>query len=118
MQAVARTATFGTAVVAKPAATRQQAVRAVVCRAQQQQNLASKAAAAAVSLPAFLAAHPAFALVDDRMNGDGTGKILGINDPVLFWVLAGVFTTVWAVYYVSTKDIDTDVNDDDYGLKL
>lgn len=24
--------------------------------------------------------------------------------------LAGVFTTVWAVYYVSTKDIDTDVN--------
>lgn len=40
------------------------AVRAVVCRAQQQQqSLASKAAAAAVSLPAFLAAHPAFALV-------------------------------------------------------
>lgn len=29
--------------------------------------------------------------VDDRMNGDGTGKILGINDPVLFWVLAGKF---------------------------
>lgn len=23
------------------------------------------------------------------MNGDGTGRILGINDPALFWVLAG-----------------------------
>ena len=37
------------------------AVRAVVCRAQQQ--TAAKAAAAAVSVPALLAAQPAFALV-------------------------------------------------------
>lgn len=31
------------------------------------------------------------------MNGDGTGKILGINDPVLFWVLAGECTALCAV---------------------
>jgi len=103
--------------LAKPQATRVVAARAVVCRAQQQ-SVAAKAAAAAVSLPAFLAAHPALALVDDRMNGDGTGKILGISDPALFWVIAGVFTTVWAIYYVAGKDIDTDDNDEDYGLKL
>lgn len=59
----------------------------VVCAAQKQ-NFFAKAAAAGVSLPALLVAHPAFALVDDRLNGDGTGKILGINDPALFWVLA------------------------------
>lgn len=62
------------------------AARVVVC-AQQQSPLA-KAAAAGVSLPALLAAHPAFALVDDRLAGEGTGKIFGINDPALFWVLA------------------------------
>ena len=48
--------------------------------------------------------------VDDRMNGDGTGKILGISDPALFWVIAGVFTTVWAVYYIAGRDLDSDDN--------
>ena len=44
--------------------------------------------------------------VDDRLNGDGVGLIFGINDPTLFWVIAGVFTTVWAVYYAATRDVD------------
>jgi len=56
----------------------------VVCRAQQQ-SVFAKAAAAGVSVPALLAAHPAFALVDERMAGEGTGKIFGINDGALFW---------------------------------
>lgn len=56
----------------------------VVCRAQQQ-SVFAKAAAAGVSVPALLAAHPAFALVDDRLAGEGTGKIFGINDSALFW---------------------------------
>jgi len=56
----------------------------VVCRAQQQ-NILAKAAAAGVSVPALLAAHPAFALVDERLAGEGTGKIFGINDGALFW---------------------------------
>jgi hypothetical protein len=44
--------------------------------------------------------------VDNRLNGDGTGRILGINDPSLFWVIAGVFTLIWAIYYRSTRDVD------------
>jgi photosystem II PsbW protein len=80
----------------------------MVCRAQQQN--AGKAAAAAVSLPALLAAQPALALVDDRLVGEGTGLIFGINDPSLFWVIAAVFTTVWAIYYVSSRDLDQGEN--------
>lgn len=57
----------------------------VVCAAQQQNNVFAKAAAAGVSLPALLAAHPAFALVDDRMASEGTGKAFGITDKGLFW---------------------------------
>lgn len=56
----------------------------MVCRAQQQ-NLFAKAAAAGVSIPALLAAHPAFALVDERLATEGTGKIFGINDSAIFW---------------------------------
>jgi hypothetical protein len=44
------------------------------------------------------------------MNGDGTGLIFGINDPSLFWVVAGVFGLVWAVYYVAGRDVDGDEN--------
>ncbi|KAI7845161.1 hypothetical protein COHA_001206 [Chlorella ohadii] len=107
--------------VASKAQTRSNAGRTVVvCRAQQQ-NLAAKAAAAGVSVPALLAAHPALALVDDRLAGEGTGKILGINDPSLFWAITIVFTIVWGVFYVSTREIDAASdreNDDDFGLTL
>lgn len=51
------------------------------------------------------------------MAGEGTGKILGINDPSLFWVIAGMFTAVWATYYVSTRDVDGGENDDDFGAR-
>lgn len=50
--------------------------------------------------------------VDDRLATEGTGKILGINDPALFWALAGVFTLVWAVFYTSTRDLGGDKGDD------
>jgi len=52
-------------VVATRSTGRVTASRVVVCRAQQQpkQSPVRKAAAAAVALPALLAAHPAFALV-------------------------------------------------------
>ena len=60
------------------------AARVVVCRAQQQ-SVFAKAAAAGVSIPALLAAHPAFALVDERLATEGTGKIFGITDGGLFW---------------------------------
>nr|8BD3_W Chain W, Photosystem II reaction center W protein [Chlorella ohadii]8BD3_w Chain w, Photosystem II reaction center W protein [Chlorella ohadii] len=60
-------------------------------------------------------------LVDDRLAGEGTGKILGINDPSLFWAITIVFTIVWGVFYVSTREIDAASdreNDDDFGLTL
>merc|ERR1739848_87040 len=52
----------------------------------------------------LLVPHPAVALVDDRMSGDGTGKALGINDPILGWIMIGVFTVVWAAFYTATKE--------------
>ncbi|KAG7673425.1 hypothetical protein Ndes2526B_g03131 [Nannochloris sp. 'desiccata'] len=91
--------------------------RVVVCRAQQQ-SVFSKAAAAGVSVPALLAAHPAFALVDERMAGEGTGKIFGINDGALFWNMLAIFSSVWAVYYLSQKDLDGGDTGDDSGLSL
>lgn len=92
------------------------AARAVVCQAQNN-NMMAKAAAAGVSVPALLAAHPAFALVDDRMATEGTGKIFGINDGGIFWNMLAVFTTIWAVYYLSTKDLGGD-DGEDSGLTL
>jgi hypothetical protein len=41
--------------------------------------------------------------VDDRLNGDGAGIILGVNDPVLGAHLLGVFTTIWALYFLATQ---------------
>ncbi len=46
---------------------------------------------------------PQLPQVDDRLAGEGTGKILGINDPSLFWAITIVFTIVWGVFYVSTR---------------
>lgn len=53
------------------------AARVVVCRAQQQ-SFAAKAAAAGVSVPALLAAHPALALVSGCEGGAGarSGAVL------------------------------------------
>jgi len=50
-----------------------------------------KIEAAAVVGAATLTASPAFALVDRRLNGDGTRLPFGINDPILGWILVAVF---------------------------
>merc|ERR1711904_744426 len=57
-----------------------------------------KIEAACIVGAATLTASPAFALVDKRLNGDGTRLPFGINDPILGWVLFGVFGAVWAVF--------------------
>lgn len=45
------------------------------------------------------------------MNGDGTGRALGVNDPALGWTLFGVFSLVWALWYNGQKDLgDFDVS--------
>jgi len=81
------------------------------------EELAKKAAAAAAAAPVLLASSPAFALVDDRLNGDGTGLPLGINDPTLGWVFVGVLGVIWALYFNAQKDFG-DFEDDDSGLNL
>lgn len=48
------------------------------------------------------------AKVDDRMNGDGTGRPFGVNDPALGWVIVGVAGTMWALFYTSQKDLGSE----------
>mmetsp|Transcript_1005 Transcript_1005/g.6309 ORF Transcript_1005/g.6309 Transcript_1005/m.6309 type:complete len:125 (-) Transcript_1005:1448-1822(-) len=92
--------------------------RPVVCQAAKEQKDATAAIKSAViSGAAALSASPAFALVDDRMATEGTGKALGLTDPALGWVIFGVFTTIWALYFVGQKDLGGD-EDDDSGLTL
>lgn len=40
-----------------------------------------------------------FLQVDDRLNGDGAGLVLGVNDPILSIPLILVAGSVWAAYY-------------------
>lgn len=97
--------------VAAKAAPVRVAVRktAVVVKAS-----AEKKAAVAAAVTAFTSS-PAFAVVDERMNGDGVGYPLGISDPTFFWVIFGVFTLVWTLFY--TSNIGGGESDDD-GLSL
>merc|ERR1711904_598646 len=64
----------------------------------------------------FMISSPSKALVDDRLVGEGTGKGLGINDPILGWIIIGVFTTVWGLYYAATKELGGQQEEDGLGL--
>merc|ERR1712046_117795 len=68
-------------------------------------NLTQKVAHNAIVAASFIMSYSSKALVDDRLAGEGTGKGLGINDPILGWVILGVFTTVWALYTAATKEL-------------
>jgi photosystem II PsbW protein len=73
--------------------------------------------AAAVTSAATLAyAHPVFALVDERLSGEGTGLGLGISNPRLTWILVGVIALVWVLYFVYSSNLPE--GDDDSGLSL
>lgn len=89
----------------------------MVCQAVEEKKAGAALKSALISGAAALMASPAFALVDDRMSTEGTGLKLGVNDPVLGYVLFGVFTTIWALYYVGQKDLGGDEGDDS-GLTL
>lgn len=57
--------------------------------------------------------------VDQRMNGDGVGLPLGINDGALGWVVLGVFTFIWTLYYTSSlTEFGEEGPGDDSGLGL
>lgn len=91
----------------------------VVCKAQSTNvsEVAKKAAAFAAGLPALVAASPAFALVDERMNGDGVGLPFGVNEGVLGWAIFGALGAVWALWFQGQKDLG-EYDDEDSGLKL
>jgi len=85
--------------------------------------LPSKAqlAAGAASVASLVTASPAFALVDNRLNGDGTGKIFGINDPAQGIAFFVVFATVFALFSnaAGSGDLGAGVEDgEDGGLGL
>jgi len=59
--------------------------------------------------------------VDDRLNGDGTGLPLGINDGALGIVLGTVPLAIFALYFTAGKqdgEIIAGGKDDDSGLSL
>lgn len=57
--------------------------------------------------------------MDERLGGEGTGKILGISS-VEGWPVLIVFGLIWALYYASQKDLDNQSKGegDDSGLSL
>jgi len=63
---------------------------------------------------------PALAVVDERLNGDGTGLIFGINDESLGFILLTVPTLVFGAFYYAQKDagIAAGGENDDSGLSL
>mmetsp|Transcript_6843 Transcript_6843/g.17491 ORF Transcript_6843/g.17491 Transcript_6843/m.17491 type:complete len:124 (-) Transcript_6843:1583-1954(-) len=111
------------AVAAQTAKPRKLAVmktttRRVQCNAGKRSNDAiPKLEAAVISGAAMLTTTPALAEVGRRMNGDGTARSLGVNEPILGWVLLIVFGTVWALFSQSTKELGGDKGDDS-GLTL
>ena len=73
--------------------------------------------AAAVTSAATMAyAHPVWALVDERLSGEGTGLGLGVSNPRLTWIIVGVTALVWALYFTYSAKLPE--GDDDSGLSL
>eukprot|EP01024_Parvocaulis_polyphysoides_P027267 TRINITY_DN2476_c1_g2_i2.p2 TRINITY_DN2476_c1_g2~~TRINITY_DN2476_c1_g2_i2.p2 ORF type:complete len:123 (-),score=13.53 TRINITY_DN2476_c1_g2_i2:179-547(-) len=80
-------------------------------------ELCNKLVVPIIATPIFGICSPALAIVDERMNGDGTGLIFGFNEPVLFWAVLGAFSLIWALYFISQADLGGDENDES-GLSL
>lgn len=91
----------------------------LVCSAEKKSvtNLPQLAASGA-SFAAFAATNPgaALALVDERLSTEGTGLGLGLSNPKLAWILVGVTTLVWALFFVYSSGLPE--GDDDSGLSL
>ena len=90
----------------------------MACRAAGLNQVQKVASTAAVALGTALASGPAQAVVESRMNGDGTHLILGVNDPVLGVALLTVFGTVWALFSTSSAGFGGQDEEDGLGLDL
>lgn len=55
--------------------------------------------------------------VDDRLGGEGTGKVLGSSGAGEQYAIIGVFGLIWALYYAAGRDLGGDKGDDS-GLTL
>ena len=56
-----------------------------------------------VNTSAAVLAPVVLAEVGTQMNGDGPDLTLGINSPILGWVLHSAFGLVWALHATSVK---------------
>ncbi|MCO5581278.1 hypothetical protein L7F22_035156 [Adiantum nelumboides] len=74
------------------------------------------ALAATVLAAAVSQGGSAVALVDDRLSTEGTGLGLGVSNPLLVWILLGVASLIWALYFVYASRLPP--GDDDSGLSL
>ena len=79
-----------------------------------------KAALSAAVTSLASQALPALAVVDERLNGDGTGLILGINDEILGFILLTIPALVFSQFFYAQKDegIAAGGENDDSGLSL
>ncbi|CAK9215174.1 unnamed protein product [Sphagnum jensenii] len=76
----------------------------------------SQLVAAMSTASALTAAHPALALVDERLSTEGTGLGLGLSNSKLTWILVGVTTLIWVLYFIYSTGLPE--GDDDSGLSL
>jgi photosystem II PsbW protein len=94
-----------------------QAMASETFAAIQKKSAAISATILATTAPVL----PALAIVDDRLNGDGTGLPLGINDGALGIVLGVVPLGIFALYFTAGKQ-DSNIiaggKDDESGLSL
>ncbi|KAH7287619.1 hypothetical protein KP509_32G066400 [Ceratopteris richardii] len=113
---VSRSLSSSAAVCARPVAGLPALGKAKVCCSVEKEVRKAEPVAAGVFATSLLAvAQPALALVDDRLSTEGTGLSLGISNPLLIWILLGVATLIWALYFTYTSTLD---EDDDSGLAL
>lgn len=76
----------------------------------------ARASTTGILASALMAAHPALALVDERMSTEGTGLSLGLSNPLLIWILLGIATLIWSLYFSYSSSLPE--GDDDSGLSL
>ena len=108
------------AVAAKPAA-RKVARKATVAKATVAKASVPKKAVLSAAVTGLVAQTlPALAVVDERLNGDGTGLILGINDELLGFILLTIPAVIFSQFFYAQKDdgIAAGGEDDDSGLSL